>query len=241
MAIIYSYKGLLLTVVLCCFLGACTSSSVANEKQRVVTTTWDSTLPNPTQYLLFGSGKKIALPSDSLSDFERTLLRNGDILLRKGYGNISDYIADFLREKYAVTHCAFIINIQSQVPLVLHTISSNQHNGMLIEPLTSYIKQSQANSLVAVRLKASETQIQQVLEKAHLFVQKKIPFDMKFDDRNNQALYCIEMMRDIFLEVFQENWLPNRTNKNTIDVLSMNNFFDTTRFNLIFNHFDSLQ
>lgn len=240
MAIIYSYKGLLLAVVLCYFLSSCTTPSTANQPQIVeYTTTWDTSLPNPTQYLLFGSGKKTAIPSDSLSHSEQTQLRDGDILLRKGYGNISDYIADFLQEEYAVTHCAFVLNSQSNHPKVLHTVSSNKHNGMLIEPLAAYIKQSQQNSLIAIRLKASESEIEQVLKQAQQLVQQKIPFDMKFDDQNDQHLYCIEMMRNVFLAVFQEDWLPNRTNKNTIDVLSMNNFFDTTHFNPIFNHFDS--
>lgn len=190
------------------------------------------------QYFLFGNGTSSNVPPDSLSLQELNQLKNGDILLRKGYGTISDYIADFLQEQYPVTHCAFILKKQGSPLQVLHTISDAQHNGLLIEPLEAYLKQSQQGSLVAVRLNYSDQQVQEVLEQAHSLLQEQIPFDMAFDDRDQEALYCIEMMRDIFIKVFQKDLLPQRTCRHTIDVLSMDNFFDNKHFELIFNHFE---
>ena len=62
---------------------------------------------------------------------------------------------------------------------------------------------------------------------------------MGFDDKNSNTLYCAEMMRNIFLEVYKKDLLPRRTKKQSIDVLSMDNFIDSIYFDIIINHFDS--
>lgn len=231
-------KGLLLTVVLFCF-SACRSSSSESAINNP-TVLWDTTMPNPTQYLLFGNGKKKSGLPDSLSYEELELLQEGDILLRKGFGSISDFIADFLAEKYPVTHCAFVVNTQSNHKEVLHTASNETANGIYIEPLEQYVQQSALGTLVLVRLNCSKEKKEQVLQQAHQLLAQKIPFDMGFDDQDDQALYCIELMRNIFLTVFEEDLLAKRSKKNTLNVLSMDNFFNPVHFEVIFNHFDSV-
>jgi len=231
-------KGLLLTVVLFCF-SACKSSSTESTTSNP-TIEWDTTMPNPAQYLLFGNGKKQATLSDSLTVQELELFQEGDILLRKGFGSVSDFIADFLDETYPVTHCAFVINTQNKSKQVLHTASNETINSIHVEPLEQYVRQSILGSLVLVRLNCSKEKKEQVLQKAYQLLAKKIPFDMGFNDRDDQALYCIELMRNIFLDIFNEDLLPKRSRKNTIDVLSMDNFLNSVHFEVIFNHFDSV-
>lgn len=225
-------------MVLFCFSTCKSSSSDSIAGNSAVL--WDSTMPDPRQYLLFGNGKKQSNRSDSLTSKELKLLQDGDILLRKGFGSISDFIADFLNETYPVTHCAFVVNTQNKIKQVLHTASNETVNCIYLEPLEQYIRQSRAGSLVLVRLQCSEEKKTQVLQKAHQLLAQKIPFDMSFNDRDNQALYCIELMRNIFLAVFEQDLLPKRSKKNTIDVLSMDNFFNSPHFKVIFNHFDSI-
>ena len=166
-------------------------------------------------------------------------MRDGDILLRRGYGTISDFIADFLSEEYPVTHCGFIVKSKSLELSVLHTISNDKSNGMVIESLKDYSLQSQEGSLIAVRQKKEYYKPDEVLSVAKQLLEQKIEFDMGFDDKSNSTLYCIEMMRNIFLEVYKKDLLPRRTNKQAIDVLSMDNFIDSTYFEIIINHFDS--
>ena len=196
----------------------------------------DSLPLDPMRYFLFGNGQSAATP-DSLSPQKLALLQEGDILLRKGYGSISDFIADFLNEKYPVTHCGWVVRGTDGSFHILHTISNDSISGMTLESLDCYQQQSQANSLVLIRLQ-DQSKIQQVIKLAHQLLAQQVPFDMEFNDKNSDALYCIELMRDVFLDVYQKDLLPNRTNRHGIDVLSMANFFDTTNFQIIFNHFE---
>jgi hypothetical protein len=199
----------------------------------------DKSIANATQYLLFGSGKENTLNSDSLTQAEISLLKDGDILLRRGYGTISDFIAEFLSEEYPVTHCGFIIKSKRFESSVLHTISNDKTNGMIIESLKDYSLQSQDGSLIAVRLKKEYCKPGEVLSIANQLLEQNIEFDMGFDDKSSSTLYCVEMMRNIFLEVYKKDLLSRRTNKQAIDVLSMDNFIDSTYFDIIINHFDS--
>lgn len=201
---------------------------------------WDTTMPNPSQYLLFGNGKKNSIEGDSLTPRELSLLQDGDILLRKGFGSISEFIADFLNEKYPVTHCGLVLNSKEDSIQILHTISNETINNIHIESLQQYAKQSAKGSLVLIRLKCSLEKKEAILQAATLLLKQKIPFDMGFNDQDNQSLYCIELLRNIFLDVFEQDLLPKRTHRNTIDVLSMDNFFNPLYFEVLFNHFDSI-
>lgn len=225
-----SYLGLLFMAVLFCLLTACTS------REKTPST---PSSPNPLHYLLFGSPNKNTSQSDTLTVAERQQLQHGDILLRKGFGNISAYIADFLDEPYPVTHCGFIIEQSPQQYAVLHCISEDTIDGLLVEPLEDYIKTSQWSSLVAVRLLDS-THLDQALQYAQQLLAQNIPFDMRFDDHDSEALYCAEMIRDALNQSYQKDFFPKRVQKQGIDVLSMSNFFDTANFSIIFNHFDTL-
>lgn len=229
-------KGLLYAVTLCLLHLGCTPTPLPTlaSKNNIP----NDTIPDPIRYLLFGSGKKAPHQSGFLSQEELKLLKEGDILLRRGNGAISDYIADFLKEKYPVTHCGFVVQKGDSLA-VLHTISTEQHNGMLIEPLSSYLLQSQAGTLVAVRLKTGEVHIRKAIELAKMLVAKKIPFDMGFDDKNPQTLYCLEMVRNVLKEVHHKDLLPKRKIQQGVDVLSMDNFFDTTYLEVVFNHFEN--
>lgn len=233
------FHSLLFTVFFL-WLYACTPTPPPLSQHPLKSHTTTDTVPNPVRYLLFGSGKKAADKSDSLSLAELKLLQKGDILLRKGYGAISDYIADFLQEQYPVTHCGFVVQDGDSLA-ILHTISTDAHNGMLVEPLSSYLRQSQVGTVVAVRLKTDVPKIEKALHLAQLLVAQKIPFDMGFDDKNASSLYCLEMVRNVLKEVFQKDILTKRQTKQGVDVLSMDNFFDTTYFDVMFNHFDNKQ
>lgn len=226
------YRGLLLAVVLFYLITACRYSSSPSTAPK----TTDSLALDPMRYFLFGNGQSSTSP-DSLSAQELALFQEGDILLRKGFGAISNFIADFLAEKYPVTHCGWVVHGADGSVQILHTISNDSISGMTLEPLDSYQQQSQANSLVLIRLQ-DPSQIQEILHLARQRLAQQVPFDMEFNDKNSDALYCIELMRDVFLDVYQKDLLPNRTNRHGIDVLSMANFFDSTNFQIIFNHFE---
>jgi hypothetical protein len=109
---------------------------------------------------------------------------------------------------------------------------------MHIETLAHYCQQSQQNSLIAVRLQATPTEQAAIIAEAIRLYKEKVPFDMGFDDQDSTQLYCIEMLRDVYLKVLKKDILNKRKTTAGIDVLAMSNLLDTMYFQILFNHFD---
>lgn len=175
---------------------------------------------------------------DTLTITELEQLQTGDVLLRKGFGWVSETIADYLDEAYPITHCGLVIKQSSDSIAILHTLSNERHNGMLLEPLASYCQQSQKGSLIAVRLRASQEDKERIILETKYLLAQKIPFDLGFDDRDSSKLYCIEMLRNVYQNVLQKDILARRATDKGMDVLCMDNLLDTTNFDILFNHFD---
>ena len=226
------HKGLLLAVVLCCWLLACTPAAPSSSQPL------GPPLPDPLTF--FHLPTQQPLPPDSLAPSELALLQAGDVLLRKGYGWISEYIVATLEEPCAISHCGLLVK-QGETLAVLHTASSQEQEGLLVEPLEEYIQQSQAHSLVAIRPKGSLAQQQQLLALAQSYSKKDIPFDYHFDDQDAQALYCVELLRDLFLEAFEQDYLPLHYARGELSLLGFQNFFDTTNFSPLFNHCNTIK
>lgn len=197
------------------------------------------TIINPLKYLLFGSNHPKNLPSDSLTQAELMQLRDGDLLLRRGYGTISDFIADYLEEKYPLTHAGILLDAQTSSPKVMHCIANKESNGIIVETLANYCQASQAGSLVAVRLKGKQDQQEAVLKIANNIRKSNPPFDFSFNHNCDSALYCLELIRNVYLQLFQKDYFSNTKSADGISVLRMNNFFNEQYFYCIFNHFDS--
>jgi hypothetical protein len=176
---------------------------------------------------------------DTLTQIEIEQLQTGDVLLRKGFGWISDGIANYLEEEYPITHCGIVIKDTVTLDIrILHTVSNDSIDGMHIETLAHYCQQSQQNSLIAVRLQATPTEQAAIIAEAIRLYKEKVPFDMGFDDQDSTQLYCIEMLRDVYLKVLKKDILNKRKTTAGIDVLAMSNLLDTMYFQILFNHFD---
>lgn len=190
----------------------------------VVSTSWASTPPK-------------RFPADTLTPEELAVLQPGDVLLRRGYGLVSDYILAVLQEPLALTHCGLVIRQPNDQLGVLHTGSNSDHEGVLIEPLSSFIHQSQAPSLVAVRPNITPEQRQHLLLLAQEYAKAAAPFDYSFDDQNADALYCVELLRDLFLLVCQQDYLPIHHRWGDQSLLGFQGFLDSSRFTPLFNHY----
>lgn len=171
----------------------------------------------------------------SISEAEIAQLQHGDILLRRGYGAVSDFIADFLEETYPVTHCGFVLRYPDDKVYILHIISDLDSNGVRTESLQTYINESQLNTLAAVRLKTSQENREAILGEIYKLKAADMRFDMGFNDHDGEEMYCAEMSRHVIQNVLKKDVLPDRAQKMGIDVTRMSNFFADKHFEIIFN------
>jgi len=138
-----------------------------------------------------------------LTENEKNLLQDGDIILRKGYGLVSKRIVDTLKDSLDISHCGIIVQIDSCWSVV-HSIpgrfSFSKDDGVIITPLSEFMEDSYPNSVIITRLKRDS--LNQIAQKALNYAERKVPFDYDFNYNDTTSLYCSELILRILEDKF---------------------------------------
>jgi len=173
-----------------------------------------------------------------LSNEEFELIEEGDIILRHGYGLVSDIIVKTLKEDYNISHCAIVVRDENNKLKVIHTVSQSisDQDGMQQQHLKTFIKNSKSNSIIVVRLKNNSENTGKIIsQKAQELLNLNIPFDHSFDITDDSKLYCSELIWKIILDEFGIEIFPDRSN-NSKSYLNFSNFYNPEFFEIIINH-----
>jgi hypothetical protein len=173
----------------------------------------------------------------TLSDQEYKKIHDGDIILRHGYGLVSDLIVEQLKENYDLSHCAIVVKTDTGLA-VINSISSSISNidGVQAQDLKSFIQESQYNSVVVIRYKPKINKPDSdIARKAKYYLEKQIPFDEAFDINDSTEFYCTELLWKVILNEYGDDIMAGKNNARK-DHLRFDTFLDTARFEIIINH-----
>jgi hypothetical protein len=173
----------------------------------------------------------------SLSEKEYNEIQEGDIILRHGYGLVSDLIVEQLKEKYDISHCAIVVKTDTGLA-VIHSVSSSVSNidGMQAQEMKSFIEESQYNSVVVIRYRHKPDKPNASIgRKAKDYLSQKIPFDEAFDIADSTEFYCTELLWKVILNEYGDDIMAGKNNLRK-DHLRFDTFLDTTKFDVIINH-----
>ncbi len=139
-----------------------------------------------------------------LSEDEKSLLQDGDIILRKGYGFVSNQIIETLKDSLNISHCGIIVQIDSCWSVVHSTPGyfsiPFKDDGVIITSLSKFMESSYPNSIIITRLKRDH--LSQIAEKALNYAERKVPFDYDFNYNDTTSLYCSELILRILEDKF---------------------------------------
>lgn len=172
---------------------------------------------------------------DKWTRADKALLREGDVVLRRGDGTVSDFIVAFLKESCPVTHCGVVVR-RPEGLMVISSESTPKADGIRCDPLGVFATYAWKGSLAAVRPRLDDTQRAQYIQAAEWYLRQGKSFDMKFDMKDSSSFYCAELLYHVLLRATGEDFLPKRKMLTTYEVVHMDNFFDPTRFELLLNH-----
>ncbi len=172
----------------------------------------------------------------ALSEEEKKLLKNGDVILRYGFGMISDYIVQKFQEPYKISHCGIIMKNDSGT-FVIHSESSSMFvkEGVMRQPLDQFVDASHENSVIVVRHVKNEEYSEDFMRSAQYYLKKEIEFDYSFDIEDTTKMFCSELILNIFKQSYQEDIFQDTITGKT-NIFQFRNFYDSKNFKVILNH-----
>ncbi|HEU4496197.1 MAG TPA: YiiX/YebB-like N1pC/P60 family cysteine hydrolase [Flavobacterium sp.] len=176
-----------------------------------------------------------------LSAQELSEIREGDFILRRGFGFFSDYISKELNNGLIdVTHAGIIAKKNDSL-FVIHSLSSDvtDVDGLQIQPLKEFLTYSYPHKIIITRLKnASPEMGLKISSLAEGYLSKHIPFDHKGNFDDSSELFCTEMIWKILEKDLKCVTLPNEPEARKAFFFSMSPMYDTHYFDIMVNQYD---
>jgi hypothetical protein len=178
----------------------------------------------------------IAEQHDTITVAELAQLRDGDIILRAGFGMVSEHILDILHEPIPLTHCAVFYHTPPGDSVISSESRSLQDiDGVQIEPLTMFERDAQPHTIMAVRAHGTAAQARQLLACAKYYAARHIPFDYNFEMRDSTTFYCAELLQHCLQHTYKTDILTENIGANK-PVLTLQQFYDPKKFDIVFRH-----
>jgi len=140
----------------------------------------------------------VACSSDTIHNttdyfYSTDSIRNGDIILRKSYGLVSEIIAIQLHDSIDISHCGIIVRDASHRFKVIHSLSKkvSKADGVQECLLDEFMSDSQLQSVKVLRFKNDHDN--RLALGAVSCLKRKIPFDESFNSLDTNYLYCSEL------------------------------------------------
>ncbi len=174
-----------------------------------------------------------------LTKEEIAMIEDGDIILRHGYGLVSDGIVETMQEEWELSHCAILWkdSVSGEIK-VIHSVSQSlsEYDGVQTQSLKRFIHDSQENSIMLVRFKAPDGMTQKnISTRGQYSLGRQIPFDHSFDIDDTARFYCSELLWKVILDEYDVDIFKGKNNEQK-DHLKFDNFYASENFEVIFNH-----
>lgn len=168
---------------------------------------------------------------------EYAQLRTGDVIMRHGFGLISNAIVKYSHDSLPVSHCGILVQHADSTWWVIHTVSNSlvRVDGMQQDALPKFLAESHKNSIIVQRYVSSDTfSGVRIAQAATYYLRHGVPFDDSFNEHDSTEFFCTEMLYYVFKRACNDNILQvDGREKYTMMQFAM--LTDTTRFANIIN------
>lgn len=169
-----------------------------------------------------------------ISESENAKIQSGDMILREGKGFISQAFRDFSKIDKHYSHAGVAYNLNGKI-FVCHVVAAegNKSDKIRLEPLESFCNPIENSSWAVYRTEIKKEQIDQAL--LHYFHQK-ISFDLNFDLKSDDKMYCTELVYKIMTTANHNKKFINLSYGNGINYVACDNLYLNTKTHLILLH-----
>ncbi len=162
------------------------------------------------------SAQKIHIPQ---------VLEEGDLVLRRGNSLLSGLIAQYFPEGRGMSHVGIII-FEKGSPYVVHSISGRleKTDGIRIDPLDKFLREAHEAEYHFI---SPLFEIDRAIlgQRVRHYLAENTPFDHSFDLEDDEAMYCSELIRSVYLQSGAED-IFHYGEIGGIKLLDLASFFD---------------
>lgn len=165
-------------------------------------------------------------------------LKDGDIILRQGFGIVSESISKTLSEEFRISHCAIVRRPNSDSIVIIHSVSSSLSDvdGVQTCEINKFIQESQPNTIIVVRFKSNDGKPNSLISnRADYYLRQNIPFDGSFDVKDSTEFFCTELIWKVLKDEYNKDIL-NIDRPDQLDANKFSVFWDSPHFDVIINH-----
>ena len=126
-------------------------------------------------------------------------LEDGDIILRRADGLLSDVARNFSTNEKRFSHVGIITHAGTGVS-VIHSIQDEKkgYNGVVSENLQAFMQEARDWAVYRIRLPADIRN--KIARKAVMYANERITFDSDFDLNTWNSMYCTELVFHVINE-----------------------------------------
>lgn len=180
------------------------------------------------------SGDKIGQPEKTgpgVYDF--SMLKGGDIIVKKGKGMLSQRIADHLHEPIPFSHCGIVASGPDSL-YIIHSVARELTgiDGVQTVGFQQFMKDVVRGHFYVVRLKDTTVAASSLDAAAKRYAARKVPFDYSLDQKDSTAMNCSEMVYWVLKNTTGRDYF-SRITVNKSQALAFNSLLDTANFEIV--------
>jgi hypothetical protein len=155
-------------------------------------------------------------------------VENGDFIVKRGKGIISNLIVKKMKEKIPLSHCGIIV-FENDTPYIIHSVARelSGKDGVQVISFEDFLNDSHIGSVFISRIKKDKST--EISKFAKELLEKKIPFDYSYDHCNKDEIYCSELVQEVIIKSQKVDLFKQKI-INGNNVLTFNSLLDTTFF-----------
>lgn len=136
------------------------------------------------------------------------LLQTGDLVVRRGDDMTSYMLSQLNTKDKSYSHCGIVV-LENGYPYVYHSIGGEDNPDGIIRRDSAHYWCSPGNNLgfAAYRYRISDSVKNRFVRYVHGFYREKRMFDMAFDLRTDDRLYCSEMIYKALEQATGKNYI----------------------------------
>lgn len=171
----------------------------------------------------------------ALPDSVYNKLTPGDVIIRQGNGPLSFHLMNSTKEDYS--HCGVLVWEDNKWK-VIHTLggtaSDDAVDGVQMQDLDEFVSHASDSMLFICHPVFDDSLDIKIPERAHYYLEQKVPFDHAFSIFSQDKLYCTELLFHIFRDVHGKN-IFDIQKKNKSYMLMFSTFFHEELFTPVFH------